>query len=107
MLFFDSALLYVREGIALVGAVVITGGALISLYHLVQMTLSQSLNLQKVRLQFGNSIILGLEFMVGADIVGSLVQPDYYNVGILAILVIIRTILSYFLHKELMSVSEL
>jgi uncharacterized membrane protein len=39
--------------------------------------------------------------MVGADIVGSLVQPDYYNLGLLAILVVIRTVLSYFLNLEL------
>jgi len=58
-----------------------------------------------IRLQFGNSIILGLEFMVGADIVGSLVEPDYYNLGLLGILVLIRTILSYFLNIELESLS--
>lgn len=58
-------------------------------------------NANYVRLQFGNSVILGLEFMVGADIIGSLVAPDYYNLGLLAIIVLVRTILSYFLNIEL------
>lgn len=54
-----------------------------------------------IRFQLGSSVILGLEFMVGADIIGSLVNPNYYNMGILAIVVIIRTILSYFISLEL------
>jgi uncharacterized membrane protein len=54
-----------------------------------------------IRLQFGESVILGLEFMVGADIIGSLIAPDYYNLGMLAIIVGVRTVLSYFLSREL------
>ena len=39
----------------------------------------KNFNTNYIRLEFGNSVILGLEFMVGADIVGSVAQPDYYN----------------------------
>ncbi len=61
----------------------------------------EALTTNYIRLQFGDSVILGLEFMVGADIVGSLVAPDYYNLGLLAIIVLIRTVLTYFLSLEL------
>jgi uncharacterized membrane protein len=101
MLFFDTALLYIKDFIATIGVAVITFGALRSLNQLSQMITTKSVDANHIRLQFGNSVILGLEFMVGADIVGSLVQPDYYNLGLLAILVLIRTILSYFLNIEL------
>ncbi|HEX2977889.1 MAG TPA: DUF1622 domain-containing protein [Candidatus Babeliales bacterium] len=102
MIFFDSVLLYIKDFIAAIGVVVITIGAVRSVYQLFQLgDRKKNIDANQIRLQFGNSVILGLEFMVGADIVGSLVQPDYYNLGLLAILVLIRTILSYFLNIEL------
>jgi len=101
MLFFDSFLLYIKEGISLIGVAVIIIGTLHSLYQLARFILHKQFDPNYIRLQFGNSVILGLEFMVGADIVGSLIKPDYYNLGLLAILVLIRTILSYFLNLEL------
>jgi uncharacterized membrane protein len=101
MLFFDTFLLYVREIIASLGVAVIILGALRSAHQLLMMLMGRKADLNDIRLQFGSSVILGLEFMVGADIVSSLVQPDYYNLGLLAILVLVRTILSYFLTNEL------
>lgn len=101
MLFFDQMLLYIREFIAAIGVIVITAAALRSAYQLLIFLLHKKIALNTVRLQFGNSVLLGLEFMVGADIVGSMVQPNYYNLGLLAILVLVRTVLSYFLDKEL------
>ncbi|MFA6066076.1 MAG: DUF1622 domain-containing protein [Candidatus Babeliaceae bacterium] len=98
----DSWLLFIREVITLMGVAVITEGAFYGIYHFVLLLFGKGLyTLNQIRLQFGNSIILGLEFLVGADIIGSVLRPDYYNVGILVILVVIRIILSYFLNREL------
>ena len=101
MLFFDTMLLYIKEFIAAIGVIVIIGGTIRALYQLVMLVTNKELTLNTIRLGFGNSVILGLEFMVGADIIGSLIQPDYYSLGLLAILVLVRTILSYFLTSEL------
>jgi uncharacterized membrane protein len=101
MILSDTLLLSIKTGIATIGVIVIVVGAVRSLYHLFFMIVRANYNLNYIRLQFGNSVMLGLEFMVGADIVGSLIEPDYYNLGLLAILVLIRTVLSYFLTKEL------
>ena len=65
----------------------------------------RTLSTNYIRLQFGYSVILGMEFMVGADIIGSLADPDYYSLGLLGMLVLIRTVLSYFLSKELEALS--
>jgi Predicted membrane protein len=105
MLFLDQWLLYIRECISMIGVMVIVGGAIRSLYQLVMLTIKQAFDINYIRLEFGNSVILGLEFMVGADIIGSLVAPDYYNLGLLAIIVVVRTILSYFLTMELQSLT--
>jgi len=46
-------------------------------------------------------VLVGLEFMVAADVVGTLVKPSLQGVAILASVVAIRTALSFFLGKEL------
>ncbi len=101
----DVILLYIKEFIAAIGILVITYGALRSVYFLINGFFSDGIDINYIRLQFGDSVILGLEFMVGADIIGSLVEPDYYNLGLLAIIVLIRTVLSYFLNLELSALS--
>lgn len=105
MMFADTPLLYIREYIALLGVAVITAGAVRSLYQLYVLLVYRSYDLSIIRLQFGRCVLLGLEFMVGADIIGSLVAPDYYNLGMLAIIVLVRTVLSYFLHYDLEAIT--
>ncbi len=49
----------------------------------------------------GRSILLGLEFLVAADIIRTVaVSPTFANVGILAAIVLIRTFLSMTLELE-------
>jgi uncharacterized membrane protein len=49
-----------------------------------------------VRTVFGRSILLGLEFLVAADIIRTVaVQPSLQNVAILSLIVLIRTFLSF------------
>jgi len=96
-MFLDLFLLYIKEFVGLIGVLVIIRGSVCSLYN----WFIKKLNTNYIRWELGNSIILGLEFIVGADIIGSLVRPDYYSIGLLASVVIIRIILSYFLNLEL------
>ncbi|MCC7414476.1 MAG: DUF1622 domain-containing protein [Epsilonproteobacteria bacterium] len=98
---FDLGLPYIKIFIELIGIAIITLAAFHAAYTLLKELLTEKIDLNYVRYQFGCSVILGLEFMVGADIIGSLVNPSYYNMGILAIVVVIRTILSYFISLEL------
>lgn len=100
-LLFDLILPHIKIFIELIGVVIITAGALYAAYELVASLFTQKIDMNVLRFQLGSSVILGLEFMVGADIIGSLVNPNYYNMGILAIVVIIRTILSHFISIEL------
>lgn len=101
MFFLDQFLLIARETISLMGVLVIIAGALRSVYQILYQLTQRTFLPNVIRYEFGISVILGLEFMVGADIIGSLIQPDYYNLGMLAIIVLIRTVLSYFLNMEL------
>ena len=50
----------------------------------------------------GRSILLGLELLVAADIIRTVaVTPTYDSVGVLAIIVLIRTFLSFSLELEI------
>lgn len=50
----------------------------------------------------GRAILLGLEFLVGGDIIRSVaVSPTFTSVGVLALIVLVRTFLSLSLQVEL------
>ena len=54
-----------------------------------------------LRRQLGSSILLGLEFLVAADIIRTVaVTPDLRSVLVLGAIVLIRTFLSYSLQLE-------
>jgi uncharacterized membrane protein len=54
------------------------------------------------RERLGRSILLGLEFLVAADIIRTVaVTPTFESVGVLALIVLIRTFLSFTLELEM------
>lgn len=54
------------------------------------------------RRRLGHSILLGLELLVAADIIRTVaVTPTFASVGVLAIIVVIRTFLSWSLELEI------
>jgi uncharacterized membrane protein len=54
------------------------------------------------RRRLGRSILLGLEFLVAGDIIRTVaVSPTYTSVGVLAVIVAIRTFLSFSLELEI------
>lgn len=106
----DSALSSISLVIACVGVGVIVFGALtavlgflIGIFRSATTASAQKVNL--MRMSLGRSIVLGLEFIVAADVVKTVITPDYYSLGILASLTGIRTILSYFINQEIQSLS--
>ena len=57
---------------------------------------------RRFRQEFGRTILLGLELLVAGDIVRTVAtKPTLISVGILAIIVLIRTFLSFSLGVEL------
>lgn len=57
---------------------------------------------RRFRQQVGKAILLGLEFLVAADIIRTVaVAPSFEGVGVLAVVVAVRTFLSFTLDVEL------
>ena len=85
-----------------VGVAVIAIGALISAAGAVSRLRHKSGDVYRVfRQQLGRSILLGLEFLVAADIIRTVaVTPDARSVAVLAGIVLIRTFLSFSLELE-------
>lgn len=56
----------------------------------------------RFRSDLGRGILLGLEFLVAADIIGTVaVDPTFQNLGVLGLIVLIRTFLSFSLEVEI------
>ena len=54
------------------------------------------------RRNLGRGILLGLEFLVIGDIIGTVaVEPSFQNLGVLGLIVVIRTFLSFSLEVEI------
>ena len=84
-----------------VGVAVIAGGALISM-AVAATRLGKKVEIYRpLRRQLGASILLGLEFLVAADIIRTVaVTPELRSVLVLGAIVLIRTFLSYSLQLE-------
>jgi uncharacterized membrane protein len=54
-----------------------------------------------LRLGLGRSLALSLEFLLGADILRTAVEPSWDEIGRLAAIAAIRTALNYFIQREI------
>lgn len=102
---FEEQISFASACISLMGVAIIVYSALKSIYLFSLGLRGHSIHSDRIRLEFGSGIILSLEFMVAADIIESIAKPTYYDIGMLAALVCIRTFLSYSLNKELSGLS--
>jgi uncharacterized membrane protein len=93
--------------VGIIGIAVIVWGALLCFIKLLRLEYRAfkgdnicSLR-EALRHHFGSYILLGLEFLIAADIVRTVVNPDFEGLIILGAIVLIRTVISYFLNREL------
>ncbi|MEU3724070.1 DUF1622 domain-containing protein [Streptomyces sp. NPDC031705] len=55
----------------------------------------------KIRLSLGRFLVLGLEFQLAGDVLRTAVAPSFTEIGQLAAIAAIRTILNFFLTREI------
>jgi uncharacterized membrane protein len=58
---------------------------------------------KRLRHMLGYYLLLGLEFLIAADIIDTLMKPSVQDLIVLGAIVLIRTIISYSLNAELKS----
>jgi uncharacterized membrane protein len=98
-----------RDGMGLIGTVIdaigvliVAVGALVATFKFIKSQGADPESAYKLyRQNLGRAILLGLEFLVAGDIIRTVVvAPSMENVLVLAIIVIIRTFLSFSLQLE-------
>ncbi len=93
--------------IGALGAAIITWGVAVtlvrwSLFELRHLrTLGPCRRRESIRHQLGSYLLLGLEFLIAADVIATIRDPTLEEVAILASIVLIRTVISFFLNREL------
>ena len=96
-------------GIGVLGVLVIVFGVLSGLVRFVRAEFSAARGLvvdeerKKLRHVLGYYLLLGLEFLIAADIIDTLMKPRVQDLAVLGAIVIIRTVISYSLNAELKS----
>lgn len=70
-------------------------------------TMKGHLSKEALRVQFGSSVAVSLELLLGADVLATAVAPGWDAIGKLAAIAILRTALNYFLAKELITIKTI
>ncbi|MBM3306133.1 MAG: DUF1622 domain-containing protein [Candidatus Aminicenantes bacterium] len=98
---------YLYVGIGTVGVAVITWGVILVTLRLLRSEFGRlkgrriCKEREVLRHQLGSYLILGLEFMIAADVIATVIHPTIKEIAVLASIVVIRTIISYFLDREM------
>lgn len=100
---FEKVIYYSIKVIEISGVLIIIGGALFATFsYFRQFKKKDETAYEAYRRHLGRSILLGLEFLVAADIIATVaIKPSLESVSILAIIILIRTFLSFSLEIEL------
>ncbi len=98
--------------ISILGIIVITWGVLLVIYNVLRYELFRLFRIHREKLEktvdthylrqeLGAYILLGLEFMIAGDIIHTVIKPDKEALIVLGSIVAIKTVISFFLNKEL------
>lgn len=82
------------------GLLIIYGGIIATIKVLLLEILKKNYSYNRIRLELTGKIVFGLEFLIAADILATIISPSQEELIMLAVVVIIRTVLGYFLEKE-------
>ena len=83
-------------------ATIVVGGLVATVLAAVELPRRRAGVYRGYRRRLGRSILLGLELLVAGDIIRTVaVSPTYTSVGVLAVIVAIRTFLSFSLELEI------
>ena len=67
---------------------------------------NKKISKEEIRIQFGSSVAVSLELLLGADVLATAVAPSWNDIGQLAAIAVLRTALNYFLGKELIQMHK-
>jgi uncharacterized membrane protein len=99
----------VALGVETAAAILILVGACEAFYTMFSRLFSRRLTTgtrKEVLVRFGIWLLLGLEFELAADIIRTAISPSWTDIGQLAAIAAIRTVLNHFLEKDIEKYDE-
>ncbi len=98
---FDNYLQYFALIFEAIGTtIIIYGGLRATIQIFLSEVLKSPQDLEKIRKELTNRILFGLEFYIVVAILGTLRNPTTRDLTVLGTVVLIRTVLGYFLSNE-------
>lgn len=91
----------VSHAVEILAAVIIGFAVIKTLLNYFSLLKSAKISKEEIRVQFGSSVAVSLELLLGADVLATAVAPSWDDIGKLAAIAVLRTALNYFLEKEL------
>ncbi len=109
--YFKEIAVRIALAVELIAAIVIAYGAVEALVSLfIPRKRYESENVfhkrRQIFLRFGVWLLLGLEFELAADIVRSAISPTWNDIGQLGAIAAIRTVLNFFLERDIREFDE-
>jgi uncharacterized membrane protein len=95
--------IYLSLTLEIAAATVIAAALLKLVFHYFQIfyKATSGLSAMEARVTFGSAVAVSLELLLGADVLETAVAPSWDDIGKLAAIATIRTVLNYFLEREL------
>ena len=86
-----------------IGAIIILYGGLLAVIRTLKVEIKREHDLEyhDIRRDFTHKIVFGLDFLIAGDILKSIIAPTQEEIILLGAIVGIRTVLGYFLGKEI------
>lgn len=101
---------YLADGVEAFAAVIISLAALQAFWRSLRLYFARPAQPEErkvdARLRLGRWLSLSLEFELAADILRTAIAPSWDEIGKLAAIVILRTVLNYFLEREIETASK-
>lgn len=101
----ETVLSALALGLELVGAAVIVITGIVALRMFAAPIQRRPVDWVHGRRSFGRGLIVGLEYLIGADILKTIVAPEVRELAVLGAVILLRTVLSLSIEFELRHVS--
>jgi uncharacterized membrane protein len=102
----ETVSIFFAAVIGYIGVSVMAYGGIKSALHFILSTMRGHNHLPYIRIDLGKHLALGLEFLVGKDIIETIIRPSWDELGKLAAIIALRTAVTMMLSWELKEIKE-
>ncbi len=105
---FQDIIKYFAFGFEITGSIVVIWGGLEAIVYFAKHIFHKNFNkkIEHIRCILGHKMLIALDFFLAGDILSTVNAPDWNSLGMLGVLVVIRTVLNHFLRGEIHGISQ-